>query len=447
MAVESVNGVSQSYSQINDVSSSFGASAASKVSSADSAKTAEKASEVSTKDRTEISEEAAVGETEDPNPVNMNALTGAEEAGKSKEDEIAEELGELADEDEVLEAQEEDLQEEIEAKKAELEQLKQERTHLQDELEAAKQSGDQAKVAELQARLGENQAKINEVRGDLSDLRSDLKDVQQARECNLGDQQNLMRELQAAAQQSNGGLGNGGNYVAPAGNGGGYAPAGNGGGSCGGGGSVGGGGGNYGGGGSGAVGGSNPVGSYSGYGPSESGNAVAALAEKYLGRDSYSLKGDLPNFTAAGGRNNNCADFVSSLLETTGQLHDHEINVRGLEEQLIQEGWVQVSAEDAQPGDVWMNDQRGHTEIVEKAGNPPTLIGSNNGGDHIQEITRDTSSGRSGVFYHNPANDVKPETKTEETKPAETAKPAAETASSTPSASSAAETSAASSGK
>lgn len=140
------------------------------------------------------------------------------------------------------------------------------------------------------------------------------------------------------------------------------------------------------------------TGSTSGYSPTQSGNSIAALAEKYLGRDSASCKGDLPHFTAAGGRNNNCADFVSSLLETNGMIGKHCINVRNLESTLKSAGYHQVSASQAQPGDVWMANDRSHTEIVEKAGNPPTLIGSNNNGDSIQEITRATKS--SGVFYH-----------------------------------------------
>ena len=146
--------------------------------------------------------------------------------------------------------------------------------------------------------------------------------------------------------------------------------------------------------------GSGSTGAMSGTSPSESGNAVAALAEKFLGRDSASIKGELPHFTAAGGRNNNCADFVSSLLESNGKLSGHYITVGKLEEALKNQGYHQVSADQAQPGDVWISSSRGHTEIVEKAGNPPTLIGSNNGGDDIQEITRDKGSGKSGVFYH-----------------------------------------------
>ncbi len=134
------------------------------------------------------------------------------------------------------------------------------------------------------------------------------------------------------------------------------------------------------------------------------GAAAVGWAQKYLGRDSYSLKGDMPYFQAAGGRNNNCADFVSSCLQNAGMLDKHEINVKQMEKTLQQKGWVQVPREQARPGDVWMNNSRGHVELVEKNVNGKiSLIGSNNGGDSIQEITRDNYSGNNGgVFYRHP---------------------------------------------
>ena len=59
-------------------------------------------------------------------------------------------------------------------------------------------------------------------------------------------------------------------------------------------------------------GGQNPI-NMSNTSQSASGNAAVDLAKKYLGRDSIGMKGDLPNFTAAGGVTNNCADFVKLL--------------------------------------------------------------------------------------------------------------------------------------
>ncbi len=132
--------------------------------------------------------------------------------------------------------------------------------------------------------------------------------------------------------------------------------------------------------------------------PSASGNAAVDLAEKYLGRDSIGMKGDLPNFTAAGGVTNNCADFVSSVLESTGRLKGHEINVRHLEQSLQKQGYQQVPREKAQPGDVWISDSAGHTELVSEAGGK-ALIGSN--GSSRQKVSEDRYSGmHGGRFYH-----------------------------------------------
>ncbi len=128
------------------------------------------------------------------------------------------------------------------------------------------------------------------------------------------------------------------------------------------------------------------------------GNAAADLAEKYLGKNSVDLKGQLPNFTAAGGVTNNCADFVSSCLESSGLLKGHEINVGHLEESLKKQGYVQVPREQSQPGDVWISDSAGHTELVAEAGGK-TLIGSN--GSEYQKVSEDKSSGMNGGrFYH-----------------------------------------------
>jgi hypothetical protein len=130
----------------------------------------------------------------------------------------------------------------------------------------------------------------------------------------------------------------------------------------------------------------------------DTGNAAVALAEKYLGRDSIGLKGDLPKFTAAGGVTNDCADFVSSVLEDTGRLKGHEINVGHLESSLKQQGYKQVPREQAQPGDVWISDTAGHTELVAAAGGK-CLIGSN--GSERQHVSEDTYSGmHGGRFYH-----------------------------------------------
>ncbi len=128
----------------------------------------------------------------------------------------------------------------------------------------------------------------------------------------------------------------------------------------------------------------------------QGGQAAVDLAKKFLGRDSISCKGQLPHFQAAGGVTNNCADFVWSCLEATGRVSgQHQINVKSMEQALKQQGWRQVSQDQARPGDVWMNNSRGHVEMVSEAGGKK-LIGSN--GSARQTITENTPY-TPGVFY------------------------------------------------
>lgn len=132
--------------------------------------------------------------------------------------------------------------------------------------------------------------------------------------------------------------------------------------------------------------------------PGQGGSAAADYARQFLGRDSYTLRGQMNHFTAAGGRTNNCADFVSSALESTGGLRGHFVNVRGLEQALIRQGYRQVPANQAQPGDVWINHSRGHTELVSAPGGRRT-IGSNNIRQGFQRITERDKNPNSGVYY------------------------------------------------
>jgi hypothetical protein len=132
-----------------------------------------------------------------------------------------------------------------------------------------------------------------------------------------------------------------------------------------------------------------------------SGQAAVNLARQFDGQDSRSIKGKMPNFTAAGGQTNNCADFVSSALEATGRVKGHHVNVKEFEQALRKQGYVQVPANQAKPGDVWMNHSRGHTELVSKAGGTAT-IGSNNDRQGHQTISERPKSTSSGVYYHLP---------------------------------------------
>lgn len=134
--------------------------------------------------------------------------------------------------------------------------------------------------------------------------------------------------------------------------------------------------------------------------PQGEGNQAAVdYARQFLDRDSYTLKGVMDNFTAAGGKTNNCADFVSSALESTGGLKGHYVGVKALEQALIEQGYRRVSGADAQPGDVWMNTSRGHTELVGSQG-AKTLIGSNNIRPGFQRISEHPNDPNKGVYYH-----------------------------------------------
>ncbi|MCE1245541.1 MAG: hypothetical protein LWY06_02730 [Firmicutes bacterium] len=130
-----------------------------------------------------------------------------------------------------------------------------------------------------------------------------------------------------------------------------------------------------------------------------SGQDAVDLARKYENQRSAKIKGKMPNFTAAGGKDNNCADFVSSALKTVGRLDDHQTTVKGLEKSLKAHGYSQVSAEDAQPGDVWIGKGRKHTELVSEKGGAKT-IGSNNNGHSYQTITERDKDVTAGVYYH-----------------------------------------------
>lgn len=132
--------------------------------------------------------------------------------------------------------------------------------------------------------------------------------------------------------------------------------------------------------------------------PNGSGQDAVDLARQYLGRDSQSIRGAMPNFTAAGGQTNNCADFVSAALESTGRIRGHHINVREMERSLQAQGYVQVPASQARPGDVWISNSRGHTELVSTQGATHT-IGSNNDRPGHQVISERPKAAGTGVIY------------------------------------------------
>lgn len=131
--------------------------------------------------------------------------------------------------------------------------------------------------------------------------------------------------------------------------------------------------------------------------PDGSGQDAVDLARKYLGQNSADIKGKLPHFTAAGGQTNNCADFVSSVLESTGRLKGHHVGVSNgnLKSALLSQGYKPSSV--GQPGDVWISNSGGHTEL--STGNNRT-IGSNNDRPGHQVISEHYKKPGSGTYYH-----------------------------------------------
>jgi hypothetical protein len=136
------------------------------------------------------------------------------------------------------------------------------------------------------------------------------------------------------------------------------------------------------------------------YGPGGNlgGNASVDLARRYSGMNAIDVRGRLPNFTAAGGQTNNCADFVSSILQDTQGLQGHHVGVRDLEQSLLRQGWHQVPANMAQPGDVWIAHGRGHTELVSAPGGTRTIGANNDRPGHQVVFERNKNPG-SGVYY------------------------------------------------
>ncbi|NIJ22169.1 LysM repeat protein [Sphingomonas naasensis] len=146
-------------------------------------------------------------------------------------------------------------------------------------------------------------------------------------------------------------------------------------------------------GGTGGVGGGGPVGGAAGSGSSD----VAAIAEKYLGQNASSLKGNRnDNLPMNAGVPSNicCANFVSAVLTEAGKLpaNLHTDSVAQLNTTLRARGWTPVPASEAKPGDVVIIQGGGvsHTEIVS---GPGQMIGSNNvNADGTQRISHNNLS-------------------------------------------------------
>jgi LysM repeat protein len=119
---------------------------------------------------------------------------------------------------------------------------------------------------------------------------------------------------------------------------------------------------------------------------------IAATAEKYLGQNASSLKGNRnDNLPMNAGVPSNvcCANFVSAVLTESGHLPGnlHTDSVAQLNTTLRAQGWTEVSAAQAKPGDVVIIQGGGvsHTVIVS---GPGQTVGSNNvNADGTQRIS------------------------------------------------------------
>lgn len=127
--------------------------------------------------------------------------------------------------------------------------------------------------------------------------------------------------------------------------------------------------------------------------------ASVAMAQKFVGDSSISVKGRLDNFSAAGGTGNNCADFVSAILANTQGFKKKpgDASVATFKQSLLAQGWKKVDKAQSKAGDVVIMNGSQHTELVTKDGGKEA-IGSN-GGSTNQQIKTDNLSWGSQEFF------------------------------------------------
>ena len=125
------------------------------------------------------------------------------------------------------------------------------------------------------------------------------------------------------------------------------------------------------------------------------GERIPSLTRQATGTDDPNYIGTKDDY---GYKTNNCANFASAVLVETGLIDEHQIGCSVFKDYLMnEEGYKEVSIEEAQAGDVWIHlnkDGTGHTELVsgrDEDGNL-TFIGSNNifengNNTHIQSVS------------------------------------------------------------
>lgn len=117
---------------------------------------------------------------------------------------------------------------------------------------------------------------------------------------------------------------------------------------------------------------------------------AAATAYRYHERNTADLQqsGELP-IDPGVSPSESCANFVTATLQQAGLIDWHANLVSDLESRLRAQGWTEVSASDAKPGDVAILGGASHAELVYGNDNGNvTLIGSNNANaDGTQRVT------------------------------------------------------------
>lgn len=136
-------------------------------------------------------------------------------------------------------------------------------------------------------------------------------------------------------------------------------------------------------------------------------SSASNTAENYLNRNASELanSGDLPMDKGVS-PNVDCANFVSAVLQQSGLIDWHTNSVGDLKGRLEAQGWREVPASQARPGDVAIIDGNQHTELVNSNDNGRVgLIGSNNvNADGSQRITKQAPYSANTIYLTPPGS-------------------------------------------
>ena len=140
------------------------------------------------------------------------------------------------------------------------------------------------------------------------------------------------------------------------------------------------------------------------------GMRCADMAEKSEVRGGYRPNTDakkLDYFQAAGGVDNNCADFVNALLYNTGRLTpvntcaDYRVKCLNNRLKTMPGKWRRISKSEAQPGDLWMiirANGTGHVMMVVDASRNQYIGCNNNVRYNVQYVTVMTNN-QNAIFW------------------------------------------------